>query len=345
MKFSKSLIFSFFTFLVLCSCRSDKPPVLVKGPSVSGSNRVWICNEGNFQQANSELGIYNPENKEYSPEVYKAANLNSPGDVLQSLNFYNGLAYLIVNNSGKIIVVDTSSFQVQKLISGFTSPRYMLPVGPFKAYVSDLYADAISILDLEKDSIIGKIACGQWTEKMLQFQNKVFVSTAQHDQLFIIDALSDQLIDSIPLAYGSNSLVLDKNNKLWVLCSGSPSENKAAGLFKIDPNSHQILSQWPMDQTKLASHLSINSKGDEIYFLYKDLFKMKISDQDLPSTAFYPANSRIFYGLNIDPLRNEIYLADPIDFVQKGLAIRLDSNANLLSTFRTGFNPNGFYFE
>lgn len=341
----RNIILILILLELLGSCRSDKPPGSIVGPPVSGSSRVWVTNEGNFQQGNSDLGIYNPEKMEYSPQVFAMANGSGPGDVLQSVYFYDGLAYLVVNNSGKLIVVDTTSFLKVKEISGFNSPRYMLQTAPSKAYVSDLYADAVSILDLEKDSIIGEIKCSSWTEKMLQFQNKVFVSMPQNDQLYVLDAFSNLVLDSITIAYGSNSIVLDKNMDLWVLCSGSSSENKSAGLYKIDPNTNTILNQWLLDESKLPSHLSIDQNGEKLYFLYSDVFKMDISDLSIPVSPFYQSGSKVFYGMNIDPNRNEIYLADAKDFVQRGEALRLDSNGVFLSSFSTGFNPNGFYFE
>ena len=338
------MAFCLFTGL-FSSCRSDKPKTTDVGPKASGANRVWVCNEGNFQQGNSELGIYNPDKLEYSPQVFEMVNGKSIGDVLQSIYFFDDLAYLIVNNSGKIVVVDTSSFALVKEIPGFNSPRYMLQVAPSKAFVSDLYSDEISVLDLENDSILKTIPCGNWTEKMIQFQNKVFATLPLHDQVYVLDAFSYQVLDSISVAFGSNSLVLDKNQNLWVLCSGSGSENRAGGLYKIDPNNHTIQSQWPLNESKLPSHLSIDAQGENMYFIYKDLFKMNISDPGIPSTPFFHANGKVFYGMNLDQSRNEIYLANAKDFVQKGEALRLDSNAAIISTFPTGFNPNGFYFE
>lgn len=345
MKGFKILIVFCFCASLLSSCRSDKPKASVPGSLVSGSHRVWVCNEGNFQQGNSELGIYNRDKLEYSSKVFAVANGTSPGDVLQSIYFYNSLAYLVLNNSGKIGIVDTSNFSMLKEISGFDSPRYMLQVAPSKAYVSDLYADAVSVLDLDKDSILNSIPCGDWTDKMLQYQNKVFVTMPLHDQLYILDAVTDQVLDSISVSFGSNSLVLDENQILWVLCSGSGSENRPGGLYKIDPISHNILNQWSLSESKLPSHLAIDEDGQNLYFLYEDLLKMNISDPNIPSSSFFPANGKVFYGMNIDKNRNEIYLANAKDFVQKGEAIRLDSSGVLISTFATGINPNGFYFE
>lgn len=345
MKISQHILLVICIAVLFNSCRSDSPPGISNGPSASGSSRVWITNEGNFQQGNSELGIYNPAKQEYSPQVFLGANGTGPGDVLQSINFYNGLAYLVVNNSGKIALVDTSNFSLVKEISGFSSPRFMLVVGPSKAYVTDLYGDAINILDLSTDSIIGNIPCGSWTEKMLQFQHKVFVSMPQNDKVYVLDAFTDQVLDSIQVAYGSNSIIMDKNEDLWVLCSGSGSENKVGGLFKIDPNTHSIEKQWALDENKLPSHLSINKAGTKLYFIYEDIIRMDILATTIPSNPFYLASNKVFYGMNIDLLRNEIYLADAKDYVQKGAAYRLDSNGVLISSFPTGFNPNGFYFE
>ena len=40
----------------------------------SGSNGLFICNEGNFQYSNGTLSYYDPENKSVENEVFIRAN-------------------------------------------------------------------------------------------------------------------------------------------------------------------------------------------------------------------------------------------------------------------------------
>lgn len=331
--------------LSLYSCKSDKPQIEPANSLPQEGNRIWICNEGNFQLGNAALGIYNPDVDEYASKVYQLSNSTSLGDVLQSVSFIDDRAYLIVNNSGKILVVDTGDFQLVQSITGFSSPRYLLQVATGKAYVSDLYADAISVLDLNNYQISKQINCGSWTERMLLFKDKAFISMPQNDMVYVIDIMTDTVMDSIKVDYGSNSLVLDRNDKLWVLCSGSQAKNKEAGLFRIDPQTLTVEQRIALDNSKLPSNLQIDADGSHLFFLEEDLFKMNINALARPLNAFYEANGRVFYGFNIDHQNSELYISDAKDYVQNGQAYRLDSLGQLISSFQTNINPNGFFFE
>lgn len=332
------------TFFLLQSCKSDKPNITARPTVIEGGNKVWVVNEGNFQFGNAALGIYNSDAEQYSSEVFKNANNKPLGDVFQSITLVGSKAYLMVNNSSKIEVIDTGSFTVDTTLTGFTSPRYMLKISDQKAYVSDLYGKGINVLDLTSNTISKKIPASEWTEKMLAFNGKVYVSMPKSEHIYVIDVTTDMVEDSIPVAYGSNSLVVDKNEMLWVLCQGDQSKNKEAGLYQINPSSQTINQSFTLDKVYAPQNLTISNTGKHLFFIYDDLLKMDINDTQIPDVAFYPANGRVFYGLGINPFNSEIYLADAKDYVQKGIVHRLDANGDLISSFQTDIIPSGFVF-
>ncbi|MEZ5071810.1 MAG: hypothetical protein R2751_12845 [Bacteroidales bacterium] len=51
-----------------------------------------------------------------------------------------------------------------------------------------------------------------------------------------------------------------------------------------------------------------------------------------------------FYGLGIDPLSSDVYVADALDFVQRGLVLRYSSSGTILDSLRVGVVPSGFSF-
>ena len=343
MRFFKAFLFLLITLLY--SCKSDKPKSTANIAPVKGSARVWISNEGNFQFGNATLGVYEPLNDVYSPQVFKTHNGRDLGDVFQSVSIINDMAFLVVNNSGKVEVIDTGNFKVIKTISGLNSPRYVYAVNQNKAYISDLYDKSISILDLNQLKITGKIPCSEWTEHMLMLNNILFVSMPKSEHVYLIDPVNDQVLDSISVAYGSSGMVADKNGKLWVLCGGSTSKNKIAGLYQIDPKQKMVIRSFDLDEKKGPTLLKIDSKGENLFFVYEDLYKMSVSATNIPLQIFYPANAKVFYGLGVDQKRNEIYLADARDYVQRGSIYRLDSTAQLISSFTASIIPGSFYFE
>ncbi|MFT6747540.1 MAG: hypothetical protein ACJAZ2_001893, partial [Glaciecola sp.] len=135
---------------VVCSCKKDRPEENVFVSEISGEQGVYIGSEGNFQFGNASLSYYDINSNEISPKVYENANGSKVGDVLQSIHQKGNTLYLVVNNSGKVELIDQFTFKNKGTISGFSSPRYFLTVSNSKAYVTDLYASAIAVVDLNK---------------------------------------------------------------------------------------------------------------------------------------------------------------------------------------------------
>lgn len=339
-------LFVWFLCMLLFSCRKDKPEDNPQ-PSISiNENGVYITNEGNFQFGNAKVSYYDPAQKTVKEDLFQPANNRPLGDVCQSMYLFNGKAYLILNNSGKIEVVNPGSFVSTAIITGLTSPRYFLPVSNNKAYVTDFASNNIAIVDLSKNTITGKISCIGWAEELALAYGKAFVTNQKRDRVYVINTTTDLLADSITVGYGSNSIVEDKNGKLWVLCGGSQIDGIKASLHCIDPISNTVEQAFQFPGTSDAPwRLDINGSNDTLYFLNKGVFRMAVNSTGLPADAFILEGNNNFYGLGIDPVTNIIYVSDAVDYVQTGVIYRYTSQGILLNTFRAGIIPGDFYFK
>jgi len=329
------------------SCRKDRPEDNTPVPVVVGSSGgVYITNEGNFMFGNAKVSYYDIANNISTEDLYQPANGVSLGDVCQSMYLFNGKAYIVVNNSGKIVVVDPNTFVVSSTISGFTSPRYFLPVSNSKAYVTDLFSDSISVINMSTASITGRIFCSGWTEELTLAYGKVFVTNMQSDKVYVINTLTDQLEDSIQVSYSSNSIKEDKNGKLWVLCGGSQSNSIYAGLHRIDPVTNLVEQSFQFTNlTDSPWRLDINGTNDTLYFLNNGVFRMPITSSAIPSSVFISQGTNNFYGIGIDPTSGVIYVADAVDYVQRGVIYRYKTDGTLINTFLAGIIPGEFYFN
>ena len=108
---------------------------------------VLIGCEGNFGWGNASLSSYNPTTNNTTNQVFSGVNGFSLGDVLQDLTEANGKLYITMNNSGKIVVIDTSDYTFLGEITGLTSPRYFKALNDATGYVSDLYANSKKVID------------------------------------------------------------------------------------------------------------------------------------------------------------------------------------------------------
>ena len=178
---------------------------------------------------------------------------------------------------------------------------------------------------------------------MVVSDNKVYVTNSLSDQLYVIDAFTDIITDSILISKGANSIHEDVNGKLWVLCGGDYQTTPAA-IYRIEPTSKQIEFSQMFGVTDYLSRLCMNNSKDSLYFLYNNVYRMSVTDNTFPAAPFIAATGNSFYGLGISPLSNEIYVADAVNFTQEGKVYRYNISGNLIDEFTVGINPGSFYF-
>lgn len=335
----------YFVLLLLTACIKDKPNSPVQ-PQVqlSSAKKVYVINEGPFQTGNGSVSLYDPANGSVVENFYKTQNDNAEiGNIAQSLNYINGRYYIVVNNSNKILVCD-EQFKKTGQISGLTSPRYILPITNQKAYVSDLYANAISVIDLNSNVKLSDIHCFGKTEHMVLIYNKVFVTNSDANYTYVINAITDVITDSIFVGKGAASIVIDKNDKIWVLGSGD-APNAVGRLTKINAITNQVESFISFGSNDLPGNLCLNKTKDTLYFLNDAIFRVSISDNTLPLNAFIEKGSRNFYGLGVNPNDYSIYAADALDYIQKSNIYIFNASGSQKSVFKAGIISNGFYFE
>jgi hypothetical protein len=331
--------------LVISGCHKDKPeePANTGGGVVVGHG-VYITNEGNFQWGNASVSYYDPASGDVTEDLYENANGSGIGDVCQSMCLHGGKAYIVVNNSGKVEVVDPNSFISAATITGFTSPRYLLPVGGNKAYVSELYGGQLRVVDLAANSISGSIPCAGATQEMVLAQGKAFITNESRKYVYVVDTATDLITDSVLVGQGGNSIVKDIHGKVWVACSGGAGTPPA--IVRIDPQDATLEASFTYPGAANAPwRLRINGGGDTLYFLKDGVYRMPITASAAPSSAFIPADGRNLYSLGVDPLTGTIYLGDAVDYVQHGVVYRYRPDGSAVGSFQAGIIPGSFCFR
>jgi hypothetical protein len=327
----------------------------------SGDHGVYIVNEGNFMYGNSSLSFYNPDTKRVYNQVFQARNGVPLGDVAQSMSIWKNLGFIVVNNSGKIYVVDSQTAEFKGSILGLSSPRYVHLVNSEKAYITDLYARKITIFNPTTFQVTGSLRVGNSntefsqhsTEQMISYKNLVFTNCWSYDnKILVINSYTDQLVDSIEVFKQPNSMVIDRDNKLWVLSDGgfegSPFGYEQAGLMKIDAETNEIERTFRFEKNDRPLNLSINPTKDTLYFLNSHVWKMAVTEKRLPEKPFITSKYTSLYGgffsLAIDPANLDIYVGDAIDHRQNGMVYRYDVSGKLIDSFKVGISPGDFAF-
>lgn len=341
MKWTSHAVSSIVFLLLFASCNKDEigPQQTSESTVVSGSRAV-VLNEGNFNFGNASLSVIDSAGN-VNNEAFADANGEPLGDVLQSAARVDDELYFVLNNSGKIVVTDLDLNKTGE-ISGLTSPRYFLSLPNGRAYVSDLYSDAVSIVDLNTNQMIGEIAVNGWTERMKMVDGKVFATNWDESSLIVIDPSSDEITNTIDLEAGPSGIAVDANGFLWVMCTGGLGGDDPV-LFKVNPSTEEV-AVVELDG-EVSGFLETNPQKDSLYFASESaVFKMSINATASPSAVFINLDEILLYGLSVDPSNGNIWLLDAEDYVQNGTAHVYTPDGNFIFSETVGKLPNGALF-
>jgi YVTN family beta-propeller protein len=252
--------------------------------------------------------------------------------------------FLVVNTAKKIIVLDTSFVQIAE-INNLNSPRFAIAAGSNKMYVSDLYADMLTVVNTQDYSVSKTIKLKGWSEQMCSINNQVYVCDYDSSKLYVIDTNTDAVTDSIDVGKGAEYLVKDMNDHLWVLCTSIFNTEKKY-LKCIDVNTKSILHSFEFSTTESPTALQINAAGDQLYYINKHVYSMNINSTALPSAALVTADANMtFYALGVNPENENLYVSDSkygqaFDhiYVHKKTGERI-------TTFESGYITGYFYFD
>lgn len=307
----------------------------------SFNNGVFVVHEGNFQGGNASLSFYSKDTEVMSNGVFTSVNAIPLGDVAQSMEVYGGKGYIVVNNSGKIEVVDLDGLTSLGTISGLSSPRYIAFVSSSKAYVSDLFSGSVSIFNPQTLAVEGSISIAGQTEHMTVIGNDLIVAGTGADHIYKVDTSTDLLTDSVNVGVGPANLATDVNGKVWVLTNGGFG-TEIPKLVRIDPSemSVEMTLDFP-SVNNYPGNLEISGDGNTLYYVDGQVFQMDISASALPTAPFASAFA---YKCGIDPIENLVYVSDAGDFNSNGKVYRYQSNGTPLDTFNVGVIPAEYVF-
>jgi hypothetical protein len=332
------------TSLSSCKKQSDSPSI-----PTDQNKRVWIINEGNFQFGNASIDIYLPDSQTVFKNIYKTVNQKNLGDVAQSGVLSGKKLFVVVNNSSKISVLNTADYrEIQSISLPQSSPRYLQFVHDNKAFVTELYAKKIWIINPNSGNLIDTITTEGWTEQMALVGNEIFIAqrTRLNDvyvaNVLVVDARANKILKKILLPSEPNSLV-ELNNFIWVLCSATTTQ--PARLVKIDPRTKNIEKTIDFPVGRRPMLLRANPATQELFWVSDGVYKLKETENNIPSTPLVPGNGRNIYALDVNSDNGEIYIADAIDYVQSSSIFRYDRSGKLVHTFKAGIITNSFIFE
>lgn len=353
--------------LILFSCKKDEPikpdnPVIPINPvnpdtsEVQHHTGLYILNEGTFTYANASLSYYDSETDSIYNNLFYKVNGVPLGDVAQSLAMSGNDLFVVVNNTNCIYKVNASTIEYKARLDDFYSPREMFFVSPTKAYVSDLIGTCLWIVNPEDMTHTGSIEMGRTTEKMVRVGDELYVSNwskyyidpndyNSFTTVQVVNVTNDVLSAEIEVGKEPNTMAVDKNGHVWVLCEGRSWDEdygEQPSLWEIDPTTKSATRHLQFNST--ASCLRANDDGSYLYMIGDgDVRRYDVDGQTLTDFCI-PAEGRLFYNLAVDKELG-VFVTDAKNYVMNGSVYRYTEEGVLLGTFEAGIIPSAMLFK
>ncbi|MGB8375608.1 MAG: YncE family protein [Salegentibacter sp.] len=351
-------IFAILGLLFFTSCQKEDSVEPVPD-TVTYSGGTFILNEGNYGSGNSSVSFLDPEGQEITRNIFAAQNRGEAlGDTGQSMGFYGDLAFIILNLSNKIEVVNRFSFEeVATIEEGLKNPRY-IAFSAGKVYVTNwgdgtnADDDFVAVINAETFEIEKKISVTEGPDEIVEAGGKIYVAHpggfSFSNKISVIDPESNTVAETIEVGDVPNSLEVS-GDYLWVACSGFPSyasEETAGEIAKIDLNTNEIVGEYNFENiTDHPANLEVEN-ASVYYTIGNDVYSFPTDSTALPASAdFGLEDVSVLYSFEVN--NGLIYAASAnSDFTGNGkLLIYETSEGELLNSFDTGINPGGIYFN
>ncbi|MBR4467967.1 MAG: hypothetical protein IKS53_00890 [Bacteroidales bacterium] len=344
---------------LMFSCKPEEPVNPVNPKALNLGSGLFVLNEGNFQFSNASLSFYDIEADTVGNNLFYKVNDAPLGDVAESMALVDGQLYVVVNNTNLIYKVNATTLVCDTTkpfkMGDFYSPRELFFISPEKAYVSDIIGAGLWIINPKDMSHTGFIQTGKTTEKMVPVGNEIYVSNwsnyylpgMEKNTVQVVDMNNDVKVAEIQVGKEPNTMAVDKNGHVWVLCEGAVWEADAEqpSLWEINPLTKTAEKRYEFDGTAMV--LRANPTGDQLYLIFNnEVRRFDIATLSLSESFRIAAQEEgMFYNMTVEPRTGDIYVTDAKNYMMNGTVYRYTNDGLLLSSFEAGVIPSAMLFK
>ncbi len=355
MKFSKLVLVALVSSVFFVSCTNDDDDKDV--PLGNYDNGALILNEGGFGKGNSSVSYLSDDFVTQQNNIFSLVNPTiTLGDTGQSIGFNGDLAFIVLNGSNKIEIVNRYTMKYVATIStGLSNPRF-IAFSNGKGFVTNWgdggspSDDYVAVVNLSNYSS-SKIPVAEGPEKIIADNNKLYVAHKGGfgfgSTISVIDATTNVVSTTIKVGDVPNSLEMS-NGSLYVICGGKPGYSKAetaGSLIKVNVSNNSVSSTLNFSVKSHPSNLDIVN-SDVFYTVDSEIFKSTLSATALPTTPLFTTTPQGVYGVySFAVQNNKIYVGDAGDYSSNGKIYIYSITGTLEKNYTVGIIPTGFYFN
>ncbi|MCB0402140.1 MAG: hypothetical protein KDD41_08655 [Flavobacteriales bacterium] len=335
------------------SCKKIDTPTNAGGTGGDKyDNGLFISNEGSFGAGNGSVSFYNSLAKTVKNNVFSIENGRPLGDVVQSITRIGDKAFICVNGSNKIEVVESSTFKEVTTITGVALPRYMVANGNVGYVSSWNNGGEIAFIDLNTLQVTNTLTLGSGPERMAISNNKLFVANSGGygvDSTLTILDLSNNNSTTLQLnAYNPTAIVHGSGNTLWVLARGrviydagwNVIGHDPSKLIELDASNNSIVSTTTLFNTGHPGNLDMSPDKSTLYvggaYGFYGVYALSAVAPGTPDLVVPEMN----YGFFVNQSTGNLFVLQEASS-SNGKLLRYSPSGNKLGEYTVGVFPNG----
>ncbi|MCD9856204.1 hypothetical protein LUD75_15870 [Epilithonimonas sp. JDS] len=349
MKFNRFLTAVFASaLLVVASCNDDDEIYNNQETSYSG---ILVVNEGSFTKPDASVDFLSSDLSEGKSDIYTKANNENLGDVLQTIGFKGTNAYLVVNNSNKIVIANRFNFSKNTTVtSNLVGPRY-IAFTESQYYVTNYdFANVkkLNIYNNADNTFIKSINFDRYAEKVVEAGGNIVVQTDGTLYNFATNSMditghtitivkpSTNAIDKTVILPDSGAIsdLISYEGYAYALSSGNTDSyiykiNAADGTFTVTT------------LTGIPNVQKLRIESGNFYFLdgANKVYSKNMSSATSAVTTLFTTPA---YSYSFNVIDGKIFVSNS-SFSGESTSYVYSLSGNQIKSFKSGIGTNGFY--
>lgn len=341
-------------------------------PEYTSIKGFYLLNEGNMGSNKSTLDYYDFVKHEYTRDIYVGANptvVMGLGDVGNDLKIYGSKLYAVINCSNKVEVMESESAKRVGQIN-IDNCRYIefhegyayitSYVGPVEINPEYKSKGMVVKVDTASLQIVDQCMVGYQPDELVIMNGKIYVANSggymyphYESTISVIDLDTFEEIKQIEVAKNLHRIRRDRLGNLWLSARGDYKTGPSR-LYWVDMKTETLggvldvsVSNFCIDGDSLylcSSEFNYETLQTELTYAIVDVRDKTILTRNF-ITDGTDKEIRVPYGISVNPITKDIYIADARGYVVPGRLFCLDKTGKKKwDDFRTGDVPGQIVF-
>jgi hypothetical protein len=335
-----SLLLAALLGLVISGCDLLGGDDDTDGPTLSTTG-VYVANQGNFGDGNGSVTVYDPETQQARPAAVDGLN-----SIVQGLALRDSSLFVVANSAARLDVFSVPGLSQTAQLTGLSGPRYLTFTGDQTAFVTDQSfggPDAVRVLDLSgpQPQIETSISVPGTADGITTAGGRVYAALGAFGDTSLVAAVNpDQrtLTETIDVGCTTRYVVADADAEVFVLCSD------AAEAVVLEGQTGAVQTRLSLADTAetafgVGQPAAFSPEAQELH-VATDTGILRIdTESNTPGPVLDVGGSSPIGAVAYDGVREELYVARPAGFTERGSVTVHARDGTQTTSFRAGIAP------